>query len=186
MDAETQVCKDQQSVEGQLHLPSQPAAENLSRGAMVIPMPNGEDEPSSDHADTGEEEAIIDLMPCQWQKHYRGYKHLNRLCQQGGFLQFVGCTNLVKRTVAQWKALTGQSKAISEEPRGTLPNVEVRTEYPKLIRQALPPTRLHVSVPTYVPESFFKVPLTLVLQEGCYEEAEGEDNSELSSSKMSR
>ena len=65
MEDETQQSiKDQQSVEGQLHIPSQPPAENLPRGAMVIPVLEREDEPSSDNADTEEEEAIVAMMPC--------------------------------------------------------------------------------------------------------------------------
>ena len=101
---------------------------------MVIPVFKGEDEPSSDDLDTEEEEAMV---PCQWQKHYRSYKHSSEPCQQGDFLQYGGCTDVVRGIVAQWKAPTGQSKASIEEPRGMLPNVEVRTLDPKLIRQAL-------------------------------------------------
>ena len=43
---------------------------------------------------------------------------------------------------------------------------------------------MHIPLPVYVPESSFKVPLTLVLQEDHYEEAEGENNSELISSEI--
>ena len=69
MDDETQQSvKGQQSVEGQPHIPSQQAAENLPRGAMVIPVPTEEDEPSNDDVDTEEEEAIVAMMPHQWKK----------------------------------------------------------------------------------------------------------------------
>ena len=84
--------------------------------------------------DTKEEEAIVAMMPLQWQKHYRSYKPFNEMCQQGGFLQYGGCSNILRGIVAQWKATTGQSKAFSEEPRGMLPDIEVRTVDPKLIR----------------------------------------------------
>ena len=68
---------------------------------------------------------------------------------------------------------TGKSKAISDKPRGTPPDVKVRTVDPKLIREALCPTKIHVPLPTYDPESSFKVALTLDLQEDHYKEAEG-------------
>ena len=40
------------------------------------------------------------------------------------------------------------------------------------------------TTPPSVPRSSFEVPLTLGLQEDCYEEAEGEDNLESSSSEI--
>ena len=60
VDDETQQSiKGQQSVGGQLHILSQPAADNLPRGTMVIPVPGGENELSSDDVDTEEEEATV-------------------------------------------------------------------------------------------------------------------------------
>ena len=106
MEDETQKpIKGQQSVEAQPHLPSHPAAENLPRDSMMIPVPKGEDDPSSDDMDTEEKETIVAMMPHQWQKCYRSYKNFNELCHHGGFLQYGGCTNVVKGIVAQWKAI---------------------------------------------------------------------------------
>ena len=83
MDDETQTSiKGQHSAEGQLHITSQPADENLPRGAMVISVSEEEDEPSSDDPNTEEEETTVAMMPHQWHKCYTSYKHFNELCLQ--------------------------------------------------------------------------------------------------------
>ena len=64
MNDETQHSfKGQQSVEDSTYIPSQPAVENLPRGAIVIPVSKGKDKPSSDDVDTEEDEAIFAMIP---------------------------------------------------------------------------------------------------------------------------
>ena len=49
----------------------------------MIPVPEGEDEPSSEDEDTEEEDAAVAMTPCQWQKHYKNYKHFRSCASKG-------------------------------------------------------------------------------------------------------
>ena len=102
------------------HVTSQSAAlqTELSwpRDAMVIPVPKGEYEPSSDNEDIEQEEAIVAMMPCSWQNYYRSYKHFNELCQQGDFLQYGDCMDVVRGIVVQWKTPLVRVKSSMKNP----------------------------------------------------------------------